>query len=104
MIFYMYLNQLNNLFLASKRSFHVLKMLFNYLKYYDMVKKDVCNTANGLIAEYDQALNENNKLVVKIKTIKKQTAQVICRYIIIYVFSNKFQVDVIIFFFRFAVR
>lgn len=57
-------------------------MLFNYLKYYDMVKKDVCNTANGIVADYDQALNENNKLVVKINTIKKQTAQVICGYIL----------------------
>lgn len=41
-----------------------------------MVKKEVCNTANGLLAEYDQALVEKNNLVKKVQWIKIQKNQV----------------------------
>lgn len=64
-------------YVAPKKSFHVLKMLFNYLKYYEMVKQNICETANEALKGYNDALVMNNELQVKNETAKKRAEKVI---------------------------
>lgn len=51
-------------------------MLFNYLKYYEMVKQTVCENANEALSTYNEALATNNALQVKNETAKKRMANV----------------------------
>lgn len=51
-------------------------MLFNYLKYYEMVKQTVCEKASGILSSYNEALSTNNALQVKNETAKKRAANV----------------------------
>lgn len=61
---------------APKKSFHVLKMLFNYLKYYEMVKQTICEKASDVLGSYNDALSANNALQIKNETAKKRAANV----------------------------
>ncbi|XP_055305682.1 kinetochore protein Nuf2-B [Sitodiplosis mosellana] len=57
-----------------KKSSHVLKMLFNYVKYYKMVKETVYEKAHDALSSYNEALATNNALQVKNETAKKRAA------------------------------
>lgn len=50
-------------------------MLFNYLNYYCMVKKEVCARAQHVLQQYNTALRENNALKTKIELYKKEKDQ-----------------------------
>ncbi|XP_031632194.1 kinetochore protein Nuf2-B [Contarinia nasturtii] len=68
---------------TSKKSCHVLKMLFNYLKYYEMVKQTVCKNANDALQMYDEALANNQSLQIKNETAKTRAANMerqLCEY------------------------
>lgn len=54
----------------------MLKMLFNYVKYYKMVKETVCEKAHDALSSYNEALATNNALQVKNETAKKRVANV----------------------------
>lgn len=54
----------------------MLKMLFNYLKYYEMVKQNICETANEALKSYNDALTLNNALQIKNETAKKRAEKV----------------------------
>lgn len=60
---------------APKKTIHVLKMLFNYLNYYCMVKKEVCAGADEVVHDYKDALKDNNSLKTKIELYKKEKDQ-----------------------------
>lgn len=51
-------------------------MLFNYVKYYEMVKQTVCEKAHDALSSYNEALAKNNALQVKNETAKKRAANV----------------------------
>lgn len=51
-------------------------MLFNYLKYYEMVKQNICETANEALKSYNDALTLNNALQIKNETAKKRAEKV----------------------------
>lgn len=51
-------------------------MLFNYVKYYEMVKQTLCEKANEALSSYNEALTTNNALQVKNETAKKRAANV----------------------------
>lgn len=51
-------------------------MLFNYVKYYEMVKQSVCNKAQDALSAYDEALERNNALQVKNETARKRAENV----------------------------
>lgn len=57
-------------------------MLFNYYKYYDMVKNRVCERANAELEKYQDALNENNRLLMENEQRKKQAENVIAAAIL----------------------
>lgn len=63
-------------FLASKKCAHVLKALFNYLKFYQMAKNDVINKANEQLAKYNDVLNKKNDLESKIEKNRKRGEKV----------------------------
>lgn len=58
-------------YLATKKTLHVLKCLFNYLSYYCMVKENVISQSNAIIHDYNVALKENNALQTKIEKFKR---------------------------------
>lgn len=74
-IFHLFISILS-FYAAPKKSFHVLKMLFNYLKYYEMVKQNICETANEALKSYNDALTTNNALQIKNETAKKRAEKV----------------------------
>lgn len=65
-----------NFFIDPKKSSHVLKMLFNYVKYYKMVKETVCEKALETLSSYNEALATNNALQVKNEAARKRAANV----------------------------
>lgn len=64
------------LFSDSKKCIHVLKMLLNYLKYYEMVKKEVTGEAKDVLNAYNTVLEEKNKLDMQHETIKQRSQRV----------------------------
>lgn len=51
-------------------------MLFNYFKYYEMVKQNICEKAHKALSTYNDALTTNNALQIKNETAKKRAAKV----------------------------
>lgn len=62
--------------LAPKKSSHVLKVLLNYLKFYEMSKKEVIDKANAHLGKYNEALRIKNDLETKIERNKKRAQKV----------------------------
>lgn len=63
-------------FPAPKKSCHVLKMLLNYLIFYEMTKKEVIEKANEHLTKYNEALRIKNDLETKIEKNKKRAQKV----------------------------
>lgn len=55
---------------------HVLKTLLNYLKYYRMVKGQICALTDQALNEYDIVLKEKNQLDMEQESIKQQSQNV----------------------------
>lgn len=51
-------------------------MLFNYFKYYEMVKQNIYEKANEALKSYNDALTSNNALQIKNETAKKRAEKV----------------------------
>lgn len=51
-------------------------MLLNYLKFYQMTKKEVIDKANAHLTKYNEALRIKNELETKIEKNKKRAQKV----------------------------
>lgn len=61
---------------ATKKCAHVLKMMLNYLKFYEMSKKEICARAQTKLGEYNRVLSEKNDLETKIETSKQRREKI----------------------------
>lgn len=67
-------------------------MLFNYVKYYEMVKQTLCEQASEALSSYNEALTANNALQVKNETAKKRAVNVSIIYVDLFfgIFLNEY--------------